>query len=177
LEEKTTARDACAKARAVALVDAEARSCYRCFGCRRPLRVSDYDWRAGNAIGQSFHRHFLGRGGNFSRMRFPCETHCVIDGDTIDYQGQRIRMVDYDTPEIGEPKCASEEALGHKAKHRLIEILNSGPVAVTPQGDRDMDKYGRKLRLVTVNGQSVGDTLIAEGLAVPWEGHRHYWCG
>jgi endonuclease YncB( thermonuclease family) len=110
----------------------------------------------------------------FQICYFPGETHCVIDGDTIDYMGQRIRMVDYDTPEIGEPKCASEEALGHKAKHRLIEILNSGPVAVTPHGDRDIDKYGRKLRLVTVNGRSVGDTLISEGLAVPWEGHRHF---
>ena len=45
----------------------------------------------------------------------------------IDYQGQRVRMVDYDTPEIGEAKCSSEYALGQKAKHRLLEILNSGP--------------------------------------------------
>ena len=104
-------------------------------------------------------------------------TNCVIDGGTIDYQGQRIRMVDYDTPEIGEPKCSSEFALGQKAKHRLVEIMNSGAVAVTPHGNRDVDLYGRKLRLVTVNGRSVGDTLIDEGLAVPWEGHRHHWCG
>lgn len=101
---------------------------------------------------------------------------CVVDGDTIDYRGQRVRMVDYDTPEITEPHCASEYALGQRAKYRLLELLNSGPVEVRTYGARDFDKYGRKLRLVLVNGRSVGDTLIAEGLAWPWEGHRHAWC-
>lgn len=57
---------------------------------------------------------------------------CVVDGDTIDYGGQRVRMIDYDTPEISEPRCASEYALGHQAKLRLLEILNSGTVEVRP---------------------------------------------
>ena len=101
---------------------------------------------------------------------------CVVDGDTIRYNGERVRMVDYDTPEISEPHCASEYALGQRAKYRLLELLNSGSVEVRPSGARDFDKYGRKLRLVLVNGRSVGDTLISEGLAWPWEGHRHAWC-
>lgn len=102
---------------------------------------------------------------------------CVVDGDTIDYHGQRIRMIDYDAPEIGEPKCAGERALGHRAKDRLVQILNSGEVEIRVKGKRDEDRYGRKLRLVLVNGHSVGDMLIAEGLAWPWEGRRHRWCG
>lgn len=102
---------------------------------------------------------------------------CVVDGGTIDYQGERVRMVDYDTPEISEPRCASEYALGQKAKFRLLEILNSGAVEVRPSGAQDVDKYGRKLRLVLVDGRSVGDVLVSEGLAWPWEGHRHAWCG
>ena len=102
---------------------------------------------------------------------------CVIDGDTIQVNGERIRMVDYDTPEISEPRCASEYALGQKAKFRLLELLNSGGVEIQSSGARDTDKYGRKLRLVLVDGRSVGDTLIAEGMAWPWEGHRHAWCG
>ncbi len=102
---------------------------------------------------------------------------CVIDGETIEYMGERIRMVDYDAPEIVSPRCPYEQALGHRAKGRLLELLNSGPVAVMPYGDSDVDKYGRKLRLVTVSGQSVGNFLIGEGLAAPWEGHHHQWCG
>ena len=102
--------------------------------------------------------------------------NCIVDGDTIDVSGVRIRMIDYDAPEIGKPKCASERALGEKAKLRLRDLLNAGQVNIAPLGSRDEDKYGRKLRLVTVNGQSVGNVLIAEGLAWPWEGHRHDWC-
>ena len=86
-------------------------------------------------------------------------------------------MVDYDAPEISEPKCASEATLGERAKLRLLDLLNSGSVEIRPRGARDEDRYGRKLRLVLVNGRSVGDTLIAEGLAWPWQGHRHAWCG
>lgn len=101
---------------------------------------------------------------------------CVIDGDTIIHEGIRIRMIDFDTPEIETPRCASEEALGHKARLRLRELLNGGTVRIVKSGSRDEDRYGRKLRLVTVNGRPVGDILIEEGLAWPWEGRRHDWC-
>jgi endonuclease YncB( thermonuclease family) len=54
----------------------------------------------------------------------------VIDGDTIRYDGVKIRLADIDTPEISSPKCASEEALGHQAKRRLLELMNAGPFEV-----------------------------------------------
>jgi endonuclease YncB( thermonuclease family) len=101
---------------------------------------------------------------------------CVIDGDTIMHQGLRIRMIDIDAPEIRAPKCASEAALGHKARHRLRDLLSGGQVQIVKFGSRDEDRYGRKLRLVVVNGRSAGDILITEGLAWPWEGRRHDWC-
>ena len=106
----------------------------------------------------------------------PSATSCVVDGDTIQHEGLRIRMIDYDAPEVSAPKCASEDALGHKATLRLLELLNSGNFRILKAGNRDEDRYGRKLRLVTVNGRSVGDILIEEGLAWPWEGRRHAWC-
>jgi micrococcal nuclease len=101
---------------------------------------------------------------------------CVIDGDTIIHQGLRIRLIDIDAPEIDAPKCASEEALGQKARLRLRDLLNAGTIRIVKSGKRDVDRYGRTLRLVTVNGRSVGDILIEEGLAWPWEGRRHDWC-
>jgi endonuclease YncB( thermonuclease family) len=115
--------------------------------------------------------------GDFALCSVSFGRDCVIDGDTIEVNGERIRMLDFDTPEISEPKCASEYAKGQEAKFRLLELLNSGTVEIRTSGARDSDKYGRKLRLVLVNGRSVGDVLIAEGLAWPWEGRRHAWCG
>ncbi|CAN5343435.1 hypothetical protein BH09PSE3_BH09PSE3_04780 [soil metagenome] len=42
--------------------------------------------------------------------------------------------------------------------------------------DRDADRYGRKLRIVMRHGASIGEELVAEGLAREWDGARHSWC-
>ena len=42
---------------------------------------------------------------------------------------------------------------------------------------RDVDQYGRKLRVVLQDGRSVGEDLIARGLAHRWEGQKLNWCG
>ena len=58
---------------------------------------------------------------------------------------------------------------------RLVELLNNGPFALEVQG-RATDRYGRALRVVTRNGQSLGAILTAEGLAELWQGKRGNWC-
>lgn len=102
--------------------------------------------------------------------------NCVIDGDTIRHDGAKIRIADIDTPEISEPKCASERILGHRAKDRLLELLNAGPFEIVSAGSRDTDIHGRKLRILMRDGQSLGDMLIAQGLARSWDGARRSWC-
>ena len=101
----------------------------------------------------------------------------MVDGDTIRYGGTKIRLEDIDTPETHEPRCASEAALGRRATRRLLELVNAGPFQLVRTGGRDEDRYGRKLRTITRGGRSVGDVLIAEGLARPWDGARRSWCG
>lgn len=101
---------------------------------------------------------------------------CVVDGDTFWLDGEKIRIADIDTPEIGQPKCEAEYQLGMKATYRLIELLNLGPFEVRQIGSRDTDQYGRKLRVVTRSGQSLGDQLVGEGLARTWSGRREPWC-
>jgi endonuclease YncB( thermonuclease family) len=105
------------------------------------------------------------------------QASCVVDGDTIWHGGVKIRLADIDTPEVFSPKCASEAALGRRATGRLQELLNAGPFEVVPSGSRDADRYGRKLRIVVRDGRSLGDILIAEGLARRWDGARRSWCG
>lgn len=101
--------------------------------------------------------------------------NCVVDGDTIWLEGTKVRIADIDTPETHEPRCASEKALGDKATRRLQALLNSGAIT-TLSIDRDEDRYGRKLRLVMVDGASVGEMLVREGLARPYAGGRRPWC-
>ena len=102
-------------------------------------------------------------------------TNCVVDGDTLWLGGEKIRVADIDAPETHEPRCAAEQKLGDKATRRLRELLNNGAVSLQPI-DRDQDKYGRKLRIVLVDGTSVGERLVDEGLARRYAGGRRPWC-
>jgi micrococcal nuclease len=100
---------------------------------------------------------------------------CVIDGDTFRLEGQSIRIADIDAPESRGSKCPTEKALADRATERIQQLLNAGPFVLDP-ADRDEDRYGRKLRIVTRDGESLGDILIAEGLARRWDGARRPWC-
>lgn len=100
----------------------------------------------------------------------------VIDGDTFDYGGVRIRVADIDTPEV-RGDCAYERALAARATRRMEALLGAGPFELRPGGDgRDEDRYGRKLRIVMRDGRSLGAVLVAEGLARAWGGYREPWC-
>lgn len=99
----------------------------------------------------------------------------VLDGDTIDLGGTRIRLADIDAPELFSPQCTTERALAEQSRDRLAALLAEGPVTLAPY-ERDIDRYGRQLRIVTRDGRSLGATLVAEGLARAWDGKRHPWC-
>lgn len=101
--------------------------------------------------------------------------NCVVDGDTFWFAGEKYRIADIDTPETHPARCAEEAALGEAATGRLREWLNAGAFSLESAG-RDTDRYGRKLRIVTRGGTSVGSVLVDEGLARPWEGARQPWC-
>lgn len=101
--------------------------------------------------------------------------NCVVDGDTIWLEGQNVRIADIDAPETHEFGCLEERALGNRATQRLLQLVNSGAVSLSSI-DRDEDPYGRKLRIVYVNGKGVGDTLVSEGLARYYRGGKRSWC-
>jgi len=101
---------------------------------------------------------------------------CVVDGDTIWLNGQKIRIADIDTPEVSEPKCSSELALGNRATDRMLELINEGPFEIKGWPGRDADRYGRKLRVLVRDGRSLGDVMVSEGLARTWSGRRESWC-
>ena len=101
--------------------------------------------------------------------------NCVVDGDTFWADGRRIRVADIDAPETHPPRCAYEANLGERATIRLRQLLNQGPFELERMG-RDHDIYGRKLRIVIRDGHSLGQQLVAEGLARVWAGTRRPWC-
>jgi micrococcal nuclease len=101
----------------------------------------------------------------------------AVDGDTIILDGRHVRVANIDAPEIHEYHCDAELRLGLVAKRRMAELLASGPLTVH-EGDhgRMVDRYGRTLATIEVDGKDIGEILIAEGLARRWTGHRRPWC-
>lgn len=102
---------------------------------------------------------------------------CVVDGDTIWLGGTKIRIADIDTPEVSRPRCPREARLGALATQRMQALLNRGAFSLRAAADgRDEDRFGRKLRVVTRDGESLGAMLVRDGLARPWGGKRRSWC-
>jgi micrococcal nuclease len=100
---------------------------------------------------------------------------CVVDGDTIWYQGVNLRLQSYDTPEPYNDICGgrAEVALAKQASARLLQLLNEN--AFTVETSRK-DRYGRVLATIRIGGRDVGDILIAEGLARRWPNGHEWWC-
>ncbi|AFQ57695.1 endonuclease [Bacillus subtilis subsp. subtilis] len=92
----------------------------------------------------------------------------AIDGDTIKviYNGKKdtVRYLLVDTPETKKPNSCVQP-YGEDASKRNKELVNSGKLQLEfDKGDR-RDKYGRLLAYVYVDGKSVQETLLKEGLA------------
>ena len=100
----------------------------------------------------------------------------VVDGDTIKLGAQSYRLMGFDTPETYRHRCASEKKLGDKATHHLKSLIaQAGDINLQDTGR--FDKYQRGLARLLVDGRDVGDILIQQGLARPYEGgKRRGWC-
>ena len=96
-------------------------------------------------------------------------TNCVVDGDTIWYQSNNIRIADIDTPETHPARCSREAELGAAATQQLQVLLNAGAFSIETI-DRDTDPYGRQLRILTRGGESIGGMLVENGVARWYEG-------
>lgn len=100
----------------------------------------------------------------------------VIDGDTIDVRGERVRIANLDAPDVGtHAKCALEEQRGQRAKAYAIRIIRSAhSVAVADR--QGHDRYGRSLARVIVDGEDFAGLMIRKGVARPWGGRSSDWC-
>ncbi|KFI01573.1 thermonuclease family protein [Bacillus spizizenii] len=92
----------------------------------------------------------------------------AVDGDTIkiSYNGNvdTVRYLLVDTPETKKPDSCVQP-YGEDASKRNKELVSSGKLQLEfDKGDR-RDKYGRLLAYVYVDGKSVQETLLKEGLA------------
>ena len=86
----------------------------------------------------------------------------IITGDSFKLNEKQWRIANIDAPRI-EGTCPQEARLGVLAQAKLAEILAQGEMEIAPQGGRD--RYDRALALVRMNGEDVGEKMLASGLA------------
>jgi endonuclease YncB( thermonuclease family) len=69
----------------------------------------------------------------------------IIDGDTISILGERIRLMDIDTPEMSKPRCEAELVRGLQAKELLGSLLRTADAIQIERAARP-DRYGRTVK-------------------------------
>jgi micrococcal nuclease len=83
----------------------------------------------------------------------------VVDGDTLEINGIRVRLSLVDTPERGQP--------GFKEAKEFVSSLCLGKKGEldVDDGQRRGDRYGRELGIVFCKGVNVNENLMSHQLA------------
>ncbi len=89
----------------------------------------------------------------------------VLDGDTLDIGGVRVRLEGIDAPEHGQ-SCRKRGGeswnCGSAAANTLEKMIGSQTVDCTPSGQ---DKYGRTLGLCRAGTLDLNNEMVRQGLA------------
>jgi endonuclease YncB( thermonuclease family) len=89
----------------------------------------------------------------------------IVDGDTVRIAGVRIRLVDYDSPELFSPKCPRERELAWKAKQELERIIGQVKLELVPCATTN---WGRLCAEGTIEGKPLATHMIGLGLGSPY---------
>jgi endonuclease YncB( thermonuclease family) len=85
----------------------------------------------------------------------------VVDGDTLKFGNERIRLHGIDAPESLQ-RCADGWQAGQAARRELAELVSKG----TPNCERvTTDRYGRTVAICRVNGLDISAAMVRRGLA------------
>ncbi|WP_420887837.1 thermonuclease family protein [Bradyrhizobium yuanmingense] len=92
----------------------------------------------------------------------------IIDGDTLEIHGQRIRLWGIDAPESNQ-LCRGDDSLqyrcGARAANDLAAFIGKRSVVCTPM---TFDRYGRMVASCAVGGADLADWLVRQGVALDW---------
>jgi endonuclease YncB( thermonuclease family) len=92
----------------------------------------------------------------------------VVDGDTLEIHGSRIRLWGVDAPESSQ-LCRGEDSsqyrCGAQAANDLDAFIARRPVNCSLV---NLDPYGRTVATCSAGGIDLGEWLVRKGLALDW---------
>jgi endonuclease YncB( thermonuclease family) len=91
----------------------------------------------------------------------------VIDGDTIEIHGTRIRLFGIDAPESDQDCLVGGHPTrcGQRAALALADEINNRPVTCD---SKDRDSYGRVVAICRVAGEDLNAWMVAQGWALAY---------
>ena len=98
----------------------------------------------------------------------------VIDGDTLEIRGERVRLFGVDAPELGQPwwdQDDEEKDAGELARDALAALIDGRRLSVKVLRE---DKYRRSIAIVKVDGRDVARLLVSQGKAFAAPGSNRY---
>lgn len=107
----------------------------------------------------------------------------VIDGDTVDTEHARVRVLGIDCPESKPNRkckkdkkrpCAWQIPHGKAATERATELLQGQHITLECGDTCKLDYYNRALRYIRLDdGRDLGLVLVQEGLCVDYTKYPH----
>ena len=98
----------------------------------------------------------------------------VLDADTIEYSGKKIRLKGIDAPELDQLCMNFDERLypcGKIAADELEELIKSFSFSEFNCKDHNLDRYGRTLSTCWIGATNINSWLVKQGWAIAY---RYY---
>lgn len=92
-------------------------------------------------------------------------TASVIDGDTLDLHGTRVRLHAIDAPESRQTCGRPEWRCGQQAALALSDKIARRPITCQ---ERDIDRYGRVVATCFAGGENLNAWMVRQGWAVAY---------
>ena len=93
----------------------------------------------------------------------------IVDGDTLEVAGTKIRLFGIDAPEHGQI-CRlgsnNDYDCGARASTQMESLISGREVSCLP---RTTDRYGRTVAVCSVGGHDLGREIVSSGWAVAFE--------
>ena len=104
-------------------------------------------------------------------------TVSIIDGDTFEIHGQRIRLAGIDAPESSQ-KCYTENGspwrCGQKIANNISKLIGRKTITCNISGN---DRYGRHIGTCFYKGKNINKTIVHFGWAMAYRKYSTAYVG